>query len=185
MLIRRCAWHRSYRGYPIVFGVASWRGWRPSFTDGMCLGCSAKLRREWKLPPLPVAVDRYELRGELVRVAAMAVMAVSVLLATRPLDDLRMTRATLEAPQTVTLEDPQTVLAPPASVEIPAASPAVTRVARRPGTRSISRPLAAEYLAVADAHILMEPVHEASRWEFPAGTMFAAVPHAGLMQQTP
>jgi len=161
----------------MLFGIASWRGWRPSFTDGMCLGCSARLRREWKLPPLPVPVDRYGLRGELVRVAAMAVMAVSVLLTTRPLDELRMNRATLEAPQTV--------LVPPAPVEIPAASPAVTRVAQRPGARSISRPLAAEYLAVTDAHILMEPIHEASRWEFPATTMFAAVPHAGLMQQTP
>jgi len=183
MLIRRCAWHRSYHGYPLAFGIASWRGLSLSFTDGMCLRCSARLRREWNLAPLPAAVDRYGLGGELVRVAAMMVMAVSLLLAARPLDELTIHRAAVKPPQTV--------LVPSAPVEEVAASPAVKRVVRTPAVVSIStvvsisRPLAAPYLAVTDVHTLMEPLHDASRWDIPAGTMFAAVPHAGLMQQTP
>lgn len=178
MLIRRCAWHRSYRGYPIAFGVASWRGLRPSFTDGMFLGCSAKLRREWNLPPLPAATDRYGLRGELVRVAAMAVMAVSLLLAARPLDELMMSRASVQPPQTV--------LVPPAPVEeesVP--SLAVAQVARRVITPSLSRPLGASYLGVTIAHTAMAPLPEQARSRFPSGLTLAAVPHAGLMQQTP
>jgi hypothetical protein len=185
MLIRRCAWHRSYRGYPIAFGVASWRGLRPSFTDGMCLGCSAKLRREWNLPPLPAATDRYGLRGELVRVAAMAVMAVSLLLAARPLDELRMIRAIVQPPQTV--------LVPPAPVEeesVP--SLAVAEVARRVATPSLrvatpslSRPLGASYLGVTIAQTAMAPLPEQVRSRFPAEMTLAALPHAGLMQQTP
>ena len=47
MLIRRCAWHRLYNGYPMLYGVAGWR-WRGiQFTDGMCRPCAATALREW------------------------------------------------------------------------------------------------------------------------------------------
>jgi len=194
VLIRRCAWHRSYRGYPFAFGIASWRGLSISFTDGMCLGCSAQLRRQWNLPPLPAGVLlRYGLRGELVRVAAMAVMLVSVVLAAGPLDDLRIPRAIVPPPQTV--------LVPPVTVdEEPMPSLAVAQVSRRatpaPAASSsrrpaapsvdISRPAGASYLAVTVAHTAMPPVPRAVKTlRFPSWVVVASVPHAGLTEQTP
>jgi hypothetical protein len=49
MLIRRCAWHRQYHGYPLVQGVAAWGGRRVHFTDGMCRRCASRLQVDWRL----------------------------------------------------------------------------------------------------------------------------------------
>lgn len=49
MLIRRCAWHPQFHGYPFVHGVASWRGRSIIFTDGVCRRCAARVRTEWEL----------------------------------------------------------------------------------------------------------------------------------------
>jgi hypothetical protein len=46
MLLCRCAWHRHYRGYPLVSGVASWRGLAVRFTDGICRSCLERFRAE-------------------------------------------------------------------------------------------------------------------------------------------
>ena len=46
MLIGRCAWHPGYRGYPLLSGIASWRGWSVRFTDGICEKCLARFRAE-------------------------------------------------------------------------------------------------------------------------------------------
>ena len=46
VLICRCAWHRRYRGYPRLSGVASWRGWTVKFTDGICDHCLQRFRAE-------------------------------------------------------------------------------------------------------------------------------------------
>ncbi len=46
MLICRCAWHRRYFGYPLVNGVASWRGFTVRFTDGICPRCLERFRSE-------------------------------------------------------------------------------------------------------------------------------------------
>lgn len=46
MLIGRCAWHPGYRGYPLLSGVTSWRGWGVRFTDGICAGCLVRFRAE-------------------------------------------------------------------------------------------------------------------------------------------
>ena len=48
MLICRCAWHRRYRGYPLLNGVASWRGWSVRFTDGICQTCLERFRAEYQ-----------------------------------------------------------------------------------------------------------------------------------------
>jgi hypothetical protein len=48
MLLCRCAWHRRYRGYPLVSGVVSWRGFSVRFTDGICRGCLERFRAEHK-----------------------------------------------------------------------------------------------------------------------------------------
>jgi hypothetical protein len=46
VLICRCAWHQRYRGYPLLNGVASWRGWTLRFTDGICEKCLQRFRAE-------------------------------------------------------------------------------------------------------------------------------------------
>jgi hypothetical protein len=46
VLICRCAWHRTYQGYPLLNGIASWRGWSIRFTDGICDRCLARFRSE-------------------------------------------------------------------------------------------------------------------------------------------
>jgi hypothetical protein len=49
VLICRCAWHQRYRGYPLLSGVASWRGWTIRFTDGICEKCLERFRVEHRL----------------------------------------------------------------------------------------------------------------------------------------
>ena len=46
MLISRCAWHRRYHGYTKILGISSWRGLQPSFTDGICHKCAARVRAD-------------------------------------------------------------------------------------------------------------------------------------------
>jgi hypothetical protein len=46
VLICRCAWHQRYCGYPLLNGVASWRGWTLRFTDGICEKCLERFRAE-------------------------------------------------------------------------------------------------------------------------------------------
>lgn len=46
MLICRCAWHPRYQGYPLLHGIASWRGFNVRFTDGICEKCLARFRAE-------------------------------------------------------------------------------------------------------------------------------------------
>jgi hypothetical protein len=46
VLICRCAWHQRYRGYPLLNGIASWRGWTVRFTDGICEKCLERFRTE-------------------------------------------------------------------------------------------------------------------------------------------
>jgi len=59
VLICRCAWHPSYQGYPLLHGIASWRGWSVRFTDGICSKCLARFRAEHhrflRQPPAPAA----------------------------------------------------------------------------------------------------------------------------------
>ena len=49
VLICRCAWHQRYCGYPLVSGVASWRGWTVRFTDGICEKCLERFRAEHRV----------------------------------------------------------------------------------------------------------------------------------------
>jgi len=159
----------------------------------MCLGCSAQLRREWNLPPLAAGLAPFGLHAGPVRVAAMAVMLVTVVLSARPLDDLRIPRAIVPPPETV--------LVPPVTVdEEPMPSLSVAHVSRRaiptPAASSsgrpsapsaeISQPVGASYLAVTVAHTVMPPVPPAAKTlRFPSWVVVASVPHAGLAEQTP
>ena len=68
MLICRCAWHRGYRGYPLLNGVASWRGWRIRFTDGICEKCLTRFRAEYRhylQKPTDIAVTSSPASGKL------------------------------------------------------------------------------------------------------------------------
>jgi hypothetical protein len=47
MLIRRCAWHRLYNGYPMLYGVTAWRRRGFQYTDGMCRRCAVTALEEW------------------------------------------------------------------------------------------------------------------------------------------
>ncbi len=53
MLIRRCTWHRVYRGYPMLMGFRAGQGLRPYFTDGLCRQCAQRAEQEWLGDPLP------------------------------------------------------------------------------------------------------------------------------------
>ena len=83
MLLRRCAWHRRYHGYVKFLGVAKWRGWGFSFSDGMCTDCSARARAEWALPgavPLPPPAVRSlrSLRPDFAVATGILLLAVGV-----------------------------------------------------------------------------------------------------------
>ena len=127
MLIRRCAWHRRFHGYPLYFGVASWRGGKLSFTDGVCRGCAARVRSEWKLIERPIMISM-----RLRRVAATALsvaLLAGTLLAPGPLSDLparlqevRVTAPSVEAPpvEAPTPKAPRVKPAPRKRVPLPA-----------------------------------------------------------------
>jgi hypothetical protein len=55
MLIARCAWHASFRGYPRLLRVLSWRGRGVSFSDTICPSCADRVRIErlWGTSPPP------------------------------------------------------------------------------------------------------------------------------------
>jgi hypothetical protein len=65
MLIGRCAWHPRYHGYPLWRGVASWRGLRIQFTDGICPRCLERFRVEHV-----AALERRETKPEALTAAA-------------------------------------------------------------------------------------------------------------------
>ena len=111
MLIRRCAWHRTYQGHWRLSGIASWRGWGLAFTDGVCPSCTARVRREGNLPPLAAlerAVGWSFFGGALPRTAVAFVAVAALVLMSRPLDDLRGPR-NVTAPPTVALAVPAAV----------------------------------------------------------------------------
>ena len=186
-----------------------------SFTDGMCLRCTARFRREWNLPEPKKRRATFGLANGLARAAMVVLVAASFTLEARQLDDAR-TRGTATAP-------PETVLVPPAPFEeetMPAL--AVTNRPRRarrdaarvafgviprptplprPAMESIAessdlvvaasptiRPIAVSIVSVTDpAPAVSSSVTMASPVMESAPVAIAAitVPHAGLMNQAP
>jgi hypothetical protein len=88
MLLSRCAWHARNYGHGRLLGVASWRGLRISFTDGICEKCAARvvtpLRR---LPAAASPPEQSDGRASEVLIVALAVMTGLVLIA-RPTNDM-------------------------------------------------------------------------------------------------
>jgi hypothetical protein len=183
----------------MVFGIASWRGFRVQFTDGMCLRCSIRFRRHWNLPALSAAATILWRRTG-VRVAAGLILITGVMLGARGLD---------RAGPPPTTVPPETVLVPAAPVDedrSPARS--ILRISRRlhttaPGVApesvpyvvpvappDVAPPLAApEEVVVTAAEPDVEPIAPVSLVapvsEPPVGPVFAAMPHAGLTEQAP
>jgi hypothetical protein len=88
MVVRRCAWHRKYHGYPLVYGVASWRDLGIVFSEGICRRCTTRLREDLRFPPHVVdsapEAPAWEL---LVPGTAVALAVIATLLVfTQPLD---------------------------------------------------------------------------------------------------
>jgi hypothetical protein len=194
----------------MALGVASWRGLGVSFTDGMCAGCAVRFRRQWNLPAIPVALGP---RVGLMQVAAALLLVTSLILAARPLDDVH-TPPTMTGPPGTALvptapEDEsmpalsvsyaprrarattQRRVPPPPRVASPA--PATLPTPSVPDAVSIPDTATQPVLEVATA---MEPLSasetpeeprstSARTFRFPTRTAFAALPHAGLTQQTP
>jgi hypothetical protein len=201
MIIRRCAWHHAYHGYPMTFGVASWRGLGVSFTDGMCRGCAIRFRRQHNLPAMPS-----EPSLPFLRVAMTGAIAMILILAIRSSDSGRMPAATTPPPETVFVPPP--VEGQP-SPQIP--GPAVPRRGRSTPARRLpsstvptvvartaapepdlfaeeleSVPLVLTSLPDPSVAETTEPEKPSARGtRFYARSTFAAVPGAGLTQQTP
>lgn len=96
MLVRRCAWHRRFHGYPSVFGVASWQGRSITFTDGVCRSCARRVRREWRLVERSPIMMSLRFRRVAAGVLSFALLA-GTMLSPGPLSDLpaRMTEVNL------------------------------------------------------------------------------------------
>src|SRR5688500_19388325 len=76
MLIRRCAWHRLYHGYPIIYGVAAWRQRGIQYTDGMCRRCAVTALAHWGKRPA-MAPPRRRMAARLQTPAGRAGMVVA------------------------------------------------------------------------------------------------------------
>src|SRR5437667_6165776 len=112
MLIRRCTWHRIYRGYPIIMGFRRGHGLRPYFTDGMCWRCARRAEREWLDEPVPrsraMMLMTMPIRPRGVALAA----GLAAVLVLAPLGD----RTTLVAPPAPPSRDARAALHQPVRV---------------------------------------------------------------------
>ena len=186
----------------MTIGIASWGGLGVSFTDGMCRGCAIRFRRQWNLPEMsgesPARAPTL-LRG----VVTLGVVTI-LILAVGSSDNGRTPATMTPPPETVLVPTPAeaeptpAAPGPPASQRSrPAASPRVS-----PSAVAITEPPTAPDPAFSFAEMdteaigvvstaatepdTMEPVGtSATRRRFPIPSEFAALPHAGLAQQTP
>ena len=196
MLIRRCVWHRTYHSYPLALGIASWRGFGVSFTDGMCRGCAIRFRRQWDLPAMSSAPAL-----PFMRVAVTGAIAMILILAVRSSDSGRMPATMTPPPETVLV--PTSVEAEPTpALPVPrpvrrvsrrvasSAKPAVVAPpARREPWPSFNQRDTEPFVLVSASDSGGDGVESdrpsPARPRFPRRSMFAALPHAGLTQQTP
>jgi len=210
MLIRRCVWHRTYHSYPLALGVASWRGFGVTFTDGMCRGCAIQFRREWNLPAITGGPA-----FPLLRVAMSGALAMLLVVAAHASDRYRgpspMTEASHDALAPAATETvpssrivgpsprPRRVRATPVSSRVALVDVAVPKAAVIPPARRTVAPepdlvvedmervpvvlASVEEPPVVPPADIYKPSPRGTR--FHAGAVFAAVPGAGLTTQTP
>jgi hypothetical protein len=173
MLVRRCAWHRRYHGYPALYGIGSWRGWKLQFTDGACARCARRVRREFNIAP-PLWTTRAERRASaaplLVPPLAVGLVALgALLLVARPLDHTQG-----DAPSALAAD-------PPPSADGPLEASPVTRP--RPLLRMLS-PRSAFLVSARTSRPVAErgPTHDCltAPESRPSGPSFG---YAGLRQR--
>ena len=188
----------------MAFGVASWRGLRVTFTDGMCARCAVRFRRQWKLPSSTVTVVPIGAPLAFLRVGGTLLVASVLLLAARPLDEAHGPATMTPPPETVLLPAPIEAPPPPPVRSpraprrtAPAPPPAVVATVPSPPPAPDPPPVVAatptEPLVVAAAVepvVAVEPSAEvvsasARLSGRPARSTFAALPPAGQTQQTP
>ena len=197
VIIRRCAWHRAYHGYPIAFGIASWRGLGVSCTDGMCRGCTIRFRRQWNLPELS---DEPSWVPSLLRGAVAVAVVMGLIFTVRASDSSRFPATMTPPPETVLVPTPveaePTPLLPeprparPASRSVASAAKAPVAAPTRwePGLSFDERDTEPFVLVSAiepDEDGIESDRPYSAKPRFPRRSMFAALPHAGLTQQTP
>ena len=196
----------------MTIGIASWRGRGVSFTDGMCRGCAIRFRRQWNLPAMPSRAFRLAPAPVFLRGAVTVAMAAVLIVAVRASDSNRTPSMATPPPETVLVPTPVVALASavPAPLAPRRARPAVSRPAPVPSLavaavekRTTTRPAPpADSFFVpdidTDAIVLtsmtdpaaaadtFEPTRVSATWSrFPAMSLFAALPHAGLTTQAP
>jgi hypothetical protein len=184
----------------MAFGIASWRGLRVSFTDGMCSGCTARFRREWSLPELKTRRAAFGLTNGLARAATVVFVAASFTLAARQLDDVRSGGTMTTTPETVLVpsvpfeDEPMPALAIASRPR--RARTDASRVARTTAPRptqsgpetieSIAEPSPIMVSAFDPAPAVIPSVTASPTAPKSAAVEVAfAVPHAGLTHQAP
>jgi len=149
MVVRRCVWQRKYRGYPLVYGVASWRDPSIAFSDGICRRCTVRLREDLRFPPHVVdSAPEAPAWEPLVPGTAVALAVIATLLiVTQPLD----------APPPARIVTPE----PPRAVVDAALDRAVrieSRGVSRPGPhRTVTTRSKADESALPRAAVAMRP----------------------------
>lgn len=165
MIVKRCAWHSRYVGYRMVYGIASWRGARLVFADGMCRGCA----RRWRVEstgdhafssPDPV------IPGWMPKAGLAVAVLVAIVLAARPIDhaarvvtgadgesraSARIARAAPITAATATATAPPTASAAPPTVSGPASASAVLPTVSGPVSASAPPPTVSGATATASA----------------------------------
>src|SRR5262245_9026790 len=135
VLISRCAWHRRYYGYTTIVGVSSWRGLKPSFTDGICHKCAVRVRADHlraRFDPGASAHHREKPWMPGLAVLVLAIVVALVLIA-RPTHEMPSVAPVVSVLPPPAVDEP--VVAEPSSVSAPRSPvlvPRSPRVARRP-----------------------------------------------------
>jgi hypothetical protein len=142
VLLRRCAWHRHYRGYEFVYGIAEWRGLCIGVAAGICKGCARRLRGELGIAPPGWRASNRAPAADPLPVPPLAVTLIAlaaVLFAAHPLDHPPRIVAP-DAGSVLPDRAPEPVARPARRTEAVAALPSAPR---RPRLLAV-RPLAME-----------------------------------------
>src|ERR1043166_2625318 len=134
MLISRCAWHRRYHGYTKILGISSWQGLQPSFTDGICQKCAARVRADHLRARYDrgASADRREHAWAPGLAAVSLAIMVSLVLIARPTHELP------PLPRAVAILPPAAVesaAVEPAAVDAPSGQELATTEPARPNVR--------------------------------------------------
>ena len=161
VLISRCAWHRRYYGYTTILGVSSWRGLKPSFTDGICHKCAVRVRADH----LRARFDRGAsvTRRERTWMPGLAVLVLAIVVAL-----VLVARPTHELPPLA----PVVSVLPPQNLDDPSeAAPVVAEPSSGSAPRSSVRP--PRYPRVTRRPVFVEPAR--LTWSMPS-----ALPHSAI-----